>query len=74
MVLLSLTACAKDSSSGIRFAGVPLKQYPPTEQANMADHLQTVCGKPPRCPPGSPEQWVLDYGQLRAEVRAANPK
>lgn len=74
LTLLSLTACETANSSAGRFAGVPLVEYTKADQAKVSAKIDAACGVPARCPVDAIlEQWVLDYGKLRAMVRAAVP-
>lgn len=72
---LLLTACAGANSSAPvapRFASVPLVEYSPSEQKAVADHIEAVCGPRASCPYNALlERWIVDYGRLRAMVRAA---
>ncbi len=67
-----MTACAGASSDPApRFKSVPLAEYSPSEQALVADKIDRACGSPPACPYNAVlERWVIDYGRLRAMIRA----
>lgn len=61
--LLSLTGCATGSSETAVVLPVPV-EYSPAFQAQLADEVEAL-------PPGSAlERAMLDYGRLRAELRA----
>jgi hypothetical protein len=71
MIALSLTGCARESSSARQFIAVPLKNYPDNVQADAAAKIEAKCGPEARCPVDATlEQMVLDYGKERAMLRA----
>lgn len=71
LTLLSLTACEQASSETQRFTAVPLIGYSAAEQRLAQDRILKACGDPPACPSTAIlERMAIDYGRLRAMVRA----